>query len=150
MTQPISIDRYFGEWALLSKLADHLRQSRLDAYSSMVLKDQLTKGEAAVDKLAREAIARDWRAIAGDKPRSGDADCGNPFKVRTLEQAMAGAQLRLERLSSSDSSYSAAVDLRDATACLLHYQRSPTGGPLGWQAERRARLAAAQTVQVAA
>ncbi len=140
---PVSTDRFIGQWDLLAKLAEWLRASRASQYATMVAKGRLTVIEAEMDREARAAIEADWRAVSRNVPRCEiEPDCSAWTKRWALRLALAKVEERLTKLGKSHPDFADHVDLRDAIATLLHYQRSPSGGPLAWQAVARERAAA--------
>lgn len=148
MIPPVSHDRFIGDWELLSKLAEWLRSSRANRYPDMIAKGQISEDDAKLDRIARAAIAADWRAIAACQPRDATEDCGDRYKVAAIEAALATVEKRLAAMSEADMARRDWIDLRDALACLLYYGRSRSGGPLAWQAETRAHRSAAEIVDL--
>jgi hypothetical protein len=136
----ISISRYNGEWEMLARLAEYLRAGRADSYDKLIAAGHLTAEQAFMDRHARAEIAAEWQAIATDTPYTGERYAPTYWRIAALEAALSGAEDRLRRISEADIAHADHVDLRDAIACLLSYERSPTGNPLWWQAHRRAQL----------
>ncbi len=142
MIPAVSIDRYVGEWEMLAKLAEWMCAGRADIYATLVAKGHIGEQDAIRDSLARASIAADWQAIAARVPRDAALPLApGPWCVWALEEALKGQELRLQRMRRDDPAFEDHIDLRDAIACLLNYQRSPTGGPLAWQATERAERA---------
>ena len=144
MIPAVSIGRYCGAYDLLSKLADWLRDQRTGRYDQLVNSGQMTADAAEQDRQARIAIARDWRAIACDRPRDWQAFAvPDAWRAASLADAIAGAERRIERRPDDDRERRDWIDLRDATATLAYYEPLPLSILLAQAIERDRRAEAA-------